>query len=130
MINPFVIGDKQTFVKRVETTDTAVFDAGQVHPVYATFALGKDAEWVCRLFVLQMKADDEEGIGTFLNVQHKSPALVGQTVTFEATLMQINNNEIICDFIAKVDERIIAVGSTGQKILKKQKLHSLFNNLR
>ena len=45
-----------------------------VHPFYSTFALGRDVEWACRQFVLEMKEEDEEGIGTFLNITHKSPA--------------------------------------------------------
>jgi fluoroacetyl-CoA thioesterase len=47
MINPFKPGDTKTYTKTVEQTDTAAFDSGQVHPVYATFALGRDAEWAC-----------------------------------------------------------------------------------
>lgn len=125
----FKPGDIKVFEKKVAPEDTATFDAGQVHPVYATFALGRDAEWACRLFVLEMKTAEEEGIGTFLHVDHHSPALVGQTVRFTATLKHIIGNHIICTYEAHVNERLIATGETGQKILRKEKLHSLFNNL-
>ena len=91
----FQIGDKKYFQRKVEAADTAIFESGQVHPVYATFALARDAEWSCRLFVLEMKDDLEEGIGTFINVQHLSPAIIGSTIHFEATLKAINKNEII-----------------------------------
>jgi hypothetical protein len=64
--------------------DCASFESGNVHPVYATFALGRDAEWACRLFVLEMKEAYEEGIGTFLTIHHKSPALVGSNVLFNS----------------------------------------------
>ena len=70
MVNSFKAGDKKYFTKVVSENDTATFDPGQVHPVYATFALGRDAEWACRLFVLDMKENDEEGIGTFLHIDH------------------------------------------------------------
>ncbi len=125
----FNIGDKKSYSKTVESVDTATFDSGQVHPVYATFALGRDAEWVCRLFVLEMKEADEEGIGTFLNVQHHSPALVNETVLFEAVLESVEGNAIICSFQAHVGQRLIASGRTGQKILKKEKLERLFTSL-
>jgi predicted thioesterase len=69
----------------VSHADTANLDSGQVHPVYATFALGRDAEWCCRLFVLEMKEEDEEGIGTFLSIEHRSPALENSQVVFTAT---------------------------------------------
>lgn len=129
MINPFKSGDCKHYTRVVSEADTAAFDSGEVHPVYATFALGRDAEWACRLFVLAMKEPDEEGIGTFLHVHHKSPALLGQEVVFTATLHEVNGNAVICHFEAKVGERLIASGQTGQKILKKQKLEALFSNL-
>jgi fluoroacetyl-CoA thioesterase len=129
MKNPFNIGSQKVFEKMVTPADTASFEAGAVHPVYATFALGRDAEWVCRLFVLDMKEDDEEGIGTFLHIEHLSPALSGAYVKFTATIHKIEGNSIICDFEAKVQERLIARGQTGQKILKKEKLNRLFGSL-
>jgi predicted thioesterase len=119
MKNLFKVGDKKTFTKIISVTDTANFDSGQVHPVYATFALGRDAEWCCRLFVLEMKEEDEEGIGTFLRIEHQSPALINSQVIFSATVESLTKNEIICSYEAKVGERIIALGTQGQKILKK-----------
>lgn len=129
MKNPFHIGDQKTFDKEVTVLDTAAFEAGTVHPVYATFALGRDAEWVCRLFVLDMKEDGEEGIGTYLHIEHLSPALLGSYVNFTATIDKIEGNSIICNFEAKVGNRIVAKGQTGQKILNKEKLQKLFSSL-
>lgn len=129
MKNPFQPGDKQYFQHRVRVEDRAVFQSGEVHAVYSTFALGRDAEWACRLFVLEMKEPDEEGIGTFLKVTHHSPALIGQEVVFTAILDAVNRNEVICSFEARVDERLIATGETGQKILKKEKLEGLMRSL-
>ncbi|HLP53029.1 MAG TPA: hypothetical protein VK154_19205 [Chitinophagales bacterium] len=130
MLSKFVIGDKQTFARTVRPEDTAAFESGEVHPVYATFALARDAEWSSRLFVLQMKEPNEEGIGTFVNVKHISPAFVGDTVMFEATIDALNGNEINCSFSAKVGNRLIAEGRTGQKILLKEKLEKIFDEIR
>lgn len=110
--------------------DVAAFESGKVHPVYATFALARDAEWVCRLFVLQMKEADEEGIGTFVTVEHVSPALVGQTVTFVATIKELNGNSIVCTYTASVGPRLIAKGEQGQKMLKQERLQQLFGSLK
>lgn len=130
MNNPFKVGDQKQFERIVQVDDTAEFDSGEVHPVYATFALTRDAEWACRLFVLEMKSNDEEGIGTFVEVSHQSPALLGQKVIFTATLEEVNEHEIICNFDAHVEGRLIAKGKTGQKILRKEKLEKLFSSLR
>lgn len=125
----FKIGDKKQFTRTVRAEDTAAFDSGQVHPVYATFALARDAEWSSRLFVLDMKEPNEEGIGTFVNVRHISPAFVGQQVEFEAVIDELNGNEINCSFTAKANGRLVAEGRTGQKILPKERIEKLFASL-
>ena len=126
----FKIGDKKTFERIVRSEDTAAFESGSVHAVYATFALARDAEWCSRLFVLEMKDSDEEGIGTFVEVKHFSPAFVGDLVCFEATTDELKGNDVNCSFIARVGERIVAQGRTGQKILTKEKIEKLFNGLK
>lgn len=129
MKNIFEVGHTMRLVHTVEQSDLATFETGNVHPFYSTFALGRDAEWVCRQFVLQMKEADEEGIGTFLNIRHKSPAMLGDTIEFIATVSVLEGHQIDCTFVAKVGERIVAEGEQGQKILKKEKLERLVNQI-
>jgi len=120
-------GDKKTFTHVVSEADTASFESGQVHAVYSTFALAREAEWSGRLFVLEMKEEDEEGIGTGITVKHISPALVGQEVVFTAMLKEVNRNEIVTEYSARVGDRTIAEGTQWQKILKKGRLEKIFN---
>ena len=119
-------GDQKIFTRNVATSDLATFDSGEVHPVYSTFALARDAEWACRLFALDTKEEDEEGIGTMISVNHHSPALIGSEIRFTATIESISGNEIICTFEAHVADRLIASGKQGQKILKKERIERLF----
>ncbi|MBI1222571.1 MAG: hypothetical protein GC180_08210 [Bacteroidetes bacterium] len=130
MINPFQVGDTKLFTRKVREEDRAAFDTGEVHALYSTFALGRDAEWVCRLFVLDMKEPDEEGIGTYLHVNHHSPAFAGQEVVFTGTLKAVNGHEVIGTFEARVGNRLVASGETGQKILKKEKINRLMNQFK
>ena len=116
--------------KTVETADLATFETGNVHPFYATFSLGRDVDWACRQFVINLKDDDEEGIGTFLNISHKSPAMLGETVTISATLIRLEGNTVDCEFAVHVGERLVAEGTQGQKILKKEKVARLIDNLK
>ncbi|RPE12391.1 hypothetical protein EGT74_02235 [Chitinophaga lutea] len=125
----FQPGDIKTFTRKVRAEDCATFDSGAVHPVYATFALARDAEWCCRLFVLDMKEENEEGIGTMISVEHLSPAVVGTTVTFTAVVKKIEAHTILCSFTAQVGERLVARGEQEQKVLKKEKLEKLFSTL-
>jgi fluoroacetyl-CoA thioesterase len=116
-------------VHTITEADLAAFITGMVHPFYATFALGRDAEWASRQFVLQMKEEDEEGIGTYLTVEHKSPALLGETVSIEAEITGLDGNSVHCRYVATVGDRIIAEGTTGQKILKKEKVERIINSI-
>lgn len=115
--------------KVVTEQDLAEFETGVVHPFYGTFALGRDVEWACRQFVLQMKDEDEEGIGTFLHINHKSPALLGEAVNITAVVSELEGHVINCTFEVKVEDRLIAEGSQGQKILKKEKLERLIQKI-
>jgi len=130
MLSIFKSGDKKEFLRRVTDQDVATFDSGNVHPVLSTFCLGRDAEWVCRLFVIDMKELDEEGIGTFLEINHQSPAFVGEEVTYTGVFDEQHGNSVICKFLVQAGSRIIAQGRTGQKILKKEKINQLFNSIR
>jgi predicted thioesterase len=72
-----------------------------------------------------MKEVDEEGIGTFINVKHISPALVGDEVRFIATIKSVIYNEVTCTITAKVKGKLIAKIETGQKILNLDELEAL-----
>ena len=128
MKHVFAPGDTTEFIKQVEEQDVAAFYGAVVHNVCSTFALARDIEWTTRQFVLEMKDDDEEGVGTFITIEHKSPAFVGETIVITGKVEEINKNELICSFNAKVGDRLIATGKTGQKILKKERLRALFGN--
>ncbi len=119
MIKP---GDTKTYTKHVTQADFAQFEDGLVHAVCSTFSLAQAAEWAGRLFVLDIKAEDEEGIGTSLIINHKAPAFEGENITIIATLETYNGNDLICSYKATVGDRLVADGKTGQKILKKEKL--------
>lgn len=127
MKNFFKKGDTKSYTKVIQPNEIAQFESGTVHDVYSTFSIAKDAEWSGRLFVLDMKEEGEEGIGTSISVEHKGPAFVGQEVTFIATFQEINDKkEIITSFQAFVGNRLIAQGLQGQRILPKVKIDAIF----
>ena len=126
MKNVFRPGDTKVYSKEVTEAEVAAFHGVVLHRVFSTFSLARDFEWSSRLFFIDMKEDDEEGVGTFLSIEHKSPAFVGEHVIFTASVENIERNELICNIEAKVGDRLIATGKTGQKMLKKEKLKQLF----
>jgi fluoroacetyl-CoA thioesterase len=119
-------GDKKQITYTVCEADVAAFKGNVVHAVCATFTLAREIEWATRQFVLDMRDDDEEGIGTYLTIEHKGPAFVGESICIEACVDILEGNELICSYEAKVNDRLVAVGKTGQKILKREKLIKLF----
>jgi len=122
----FIIGDKKVFKKRIAPDDLAIFHGELLHNVYSTFALARDFEWSSRLFFIDMKESDEEGVGTFLHIDHKRPAFANEEVTITATVEFVGEMELTCIVEAKVNDRLIASGKTGQKMLKKERLKKIF----
>lgn len=107
--------------------DQVIFHGEVLHGVCSTFALGRDMEWSSRLFFIEMKEDDEEGVGTHLSINHIHPAFVGDELEITASVAKLNGNELICDIDVRVAGRQIATGKTGQRMLKKDRLKEIFN---
>lgn len=124
----FQPGDKKIHRVEITKTDVASFNNEVVHEVCSTFALAREIEWSSRLFVLEMKGEDEEGIGTRLEINHRSPAFVGDNLEIEAVVKSFEKNELLCTYRASVGTRLVAEGVTGQKILKKDKIAAIFSS--
>ena len=122
----FAKGDQKIFRRTITDDDHAIFLGKRLHAVYSTFAMGRDFEWSSRLFFIDMLEADEEGVGTFLQINHKGPAFSGEEVVITATVDTLRGNELICTISALVNGRVIADGMTGQKMLKKERLKTLF----
>lgn len=127
MKNIFARGDTKIYCRKVTASDQAIFHGELLHPVCSTFALARDFEWSSRLFFLEMKEADEEGVGTFLHIDHKGPAFVDEEIVFTATVEDNAGREFVCGIEARVNNRLIASGRTGQRMLKKEKLATIFS---
>src|SRR5688500_7781024 len=113
----FKPGDIKVYKTTVNREDVATFQGELVHDVCSTFALARDIEWTTRQFVLDMKEEDEEGIGTYLQIAHKAPAFVGEELTVKGTFESLTGHELSCSYKVFAGSRLIAEGKTGQKIL-------------
>ena len=133
MTNPFQPGDTKTYAYLVRPGDVADFGpatGGLVYEVLSTFALGREMEWAARLFVLEMKEADEEGIGTELAVDHHAPAFPGETLTLTATFAALDGPTLRCTVEARVGPRLVATGRTGQRVVARAWLAARFAALR
>jgi predicted thioesterase len=128
MVNVCKIGDKREHSFKVKQKHFPDFNGKVIHRVCSTYVLAREIEWSSRLFVIDMLEEDEEGIGTMINIEHVSPAFGDETILIEATIESLKGRELRCTIIAKVGERVIAKGKTGQKILKKKELEGILGN--
>ena len=124
----FKAGDVKEYRSIVKPQDVAAFHGETVHEVCSTFALAREVEWTTRQFVLAMKEEGEEGIGTFLQIRHEGPAFVGEEVVFKGVFEGMTGGELTCSFEARVGDRLVARGKTGQKILTLEKIRSIFSH--
>lgn len=123
------IGEQATYSFEVTEESFPSFYSGVVHEVCSTYYLAKELEWSSRLLILDILDPDEEGIGTMIHIDHISPALLGQKVDILAEIQSFVGNVLTCSVVAKVENRVVAKGLTGQKIVKKEKLVRLFSSL-
>jgi fluoroacetyl-CoA thioesterase len=56
--------------------------------------------------------------------------LLGDTVEIKATLTELHGNTVNCSFEVLVSDRLVAEGTQGQKILKKEKVDRLIAQIR
>ncbi|MCS7297815.1 MAG: hypothetical protein RMK19_05385 [Bacteroidia bacterium] len=117
---PFRPGDQKVYQTQVTSNKVAQFQGQIVHPFYSTFALAQDAEWACRLFVLDMKDPDEEGIGTYLSIHHVGAVPIGEKVDIVATLLWVRDATVHCAYEVWWADQRVAYGEQTQKILKKR----------
>lgn len=131
MMEIFDKGAQKIYEVKVVEADIAAFAGATVHELYSTFAAARDAEWTGRLFVLAMKENTEEGIGTFVHIKHHAPAFLGETIEWVGIFDHITEKqEIIVQVEARVGDRLIASGSTGQKIFDRKRLEEIINTKR
>lgn len=124
----FKAGDMKKHRFVVKPEDFAQFQGSVVHEVCSTFALAREIEWTTRQFALAIKDEDEEGVGTFLEIYHIAPAFAGDEIVFSGIFEGLAENELTCSFEAHAGGRLIAYGKTGQKILKREKIKSIFGH--
>lgn len=106
-------------------------ELGKLHPVYATYWVGKHFEEVGRKLILPFLEEGEETIGTQLEVKHTASTLVGMKVIITATFIKREGRRLYAEMRA-VNELgdEIATGTTIQALLPKEKIDDNFATLK
>ena len=118
-----------TFTIRLRVTQamTARFFDASVHPLYATFAIVEHAEYVSRCLIRSHLRDDEDAVGSAVEIRHLGPAGVGAVITHEARFREEERGRIICDVEVREGERVIAACVTVQQVLPRATVMSLYD---
>ena len=93
-LKPGVTETRTISVDSGRTVEFADPKAGKSHLVYATPALIKDIEIVCRDVILAHADAGEDSVGTRVDVLHLAPALPGQSVTITVDVNKVDGRTI------------------------------------
>jgi len=122
-----------TFEVVVTDEMTARLEGLVHHPVYSTFWLAYHAECAARKAIVPYFDEDDDAVGSSIEIKHLAMAPVGAKVVIEARVAAMNGKRIECEITAKWGETIIARGTQSQYVMSKQalgvKLQALGNKL-
>lgn len=100
------------------TPDMAAIVAGeQIHPVYGTVALVQHMEQVARSLLVPHLETGEEGVGASVDVHHRAPVPVGETVVLTATVATVAPTKLVCEVLVRHGGTIVARGSVEQRVV-------------
>lgn len=111
-------GATDTLEVVVDAQMTARIDGREIHPVYGTVPLVADVERLCRRILEPHLEDGEEAVGGRIEVLHRAPVPVGETVRLEATVASVGPTGLTCEFTARHAGAVVARGSFEQRLVK------------
>ena len=101
------------------------FDGVLVHRIYATWTMVHHFEIVGRKLIAAYLEADEEALGVHVSVDHKSPALIGSSVTVRAEVESLTARRLTCAVRAHCGARLIGQGVFVQVVMPRVRLESL-----
>jgi fluoroacetyl-CoA thioesterase len=104
-----------TFV--VTSEMSARIDGREIHPVYGTGALVADIERLGRRLLEPHLEPGEEAVGAQLEILHRAPVPVGETVTLTATVASVGPTSLVCEVLARHGGTIVARGAFEQRLV-------------
>lgn len=104
----------------VEKDDTIGF-MGEDLRVYATPALVGHMEYTCRDFVLEHLDDNEDTVGTRVEIDHMAPTMAGMWVEIKTTIAKLEGRLVTFEFEAWDKVEPVAKGRHMRFIVDKDK---------
>lgn len=89
----------------------------EIAPIYGTVPLVAAIEQLCRDLLEPHLEPGEEGVGARLEVLHRAPVPVGETIVLVATVATVGPTVLTCEVLARHHGTIVARGSFEQRIV-------------
>jgi predicted thioesterase len=84
---------------------------------FGTVALVAHVERVCRELLEPHLEPGEDGIGSRIEVAHRAPVPIGETVTLVATVASVTQRKLVCEILVRHAGLIVARGSFEQSLI-------------
>ncbi len=106
------------------------FNGMLIHPVYGTAAMVYHMEWAARQVILPYLEEEEDGVGTGVQVCHIHPAPVGARVLARAVCIAVEDSgRVVCNVSVWNNQVLLGEGQVEQRILLKRVLQDRFHDL-
>jgi fluoroacetyl-CoA thioesterase len=122
------VGNTATITFTVDQHMQPLFEGKIIHPVCSTWDIAHQFELASRYVLVSHLEVGEEGIGSRVSIDHKSPAILGSTVEVTATVTKTTKSEVVCDIVATIGSRIVATGDQIQRVFPKETINQIIAN--
>ena len=85
--------------------------AGGDFNVYATPEMIRDIEQTCKQYILEFADENEDSVGTQVNISHVGATLMGMSVEITATVTTIDRRRVVFEISVKDDLDEVGIGT-------------------
>ena len=110
MKDSFKEGNTITRRFTVDETRTISVAGGECN-VYATPEMIRDIEQTCKRYILEFAGDNEDSVGTQVNIAHVGATVMGMSVDITATVKTLDRRRVVFDISVKDDLEEVGRGT-------------------
>ena len=85
--------------------------AGGEFNVYATPEMIRDIEQTCKKYILEFADENEDSVGTQVNIAHVGATVMGMSVEVTATVKTLDRRRVVFDITVKDDLEEVGRGT-------------------
>ena len=101
-----------TITRRFTVDETRTISvAGGEFNVYATPEMIRDIEQTCKRYILEFAGDNEDSVGTQVNIAHVGATVMGMSVEITATVKTLDRRVVVFDISGKDDLEEVGRGT-------------------